>query len=68
MSASSSKPKDGEAPNIIPDYTEALFYVRNSDEDHLGSLREMFENIVHGAALQAGFGAELGSFRKVLSR
>ena len=41
----------GRAPNIIPDYTLADFYIRSLDMDILLSMKERFENIAKGAAL-----------------
>lgn len=41
----------GMAPNIIPDYTLADFYLRSFDMDVLSSMKSRFENIAKGAAL-----------------
>ncbi len=41
----------GRAPNIIPDYAMADFYIRSLDMDVLLSMKERFENIARGAAL-----------------
>jgi metal-dependent amidase/aminoacylase/carboxypeptidase family protein len=44
----------GEAPNVIPDYTAGLFYIRALDRGHLGDLYRKFEDCCQGAALAAG--------------
>jgi len=41
----------GKAPNIIPDYALADFYLRSFDMDFLMSMKKRFENIAKGAAL-----------------
>ncbi len=41
----------GRAPNIIPDYTSADFYLRAFDMDTLLFMKNRFENIAKGAAL-----------------
>ena len=41
----------GKAPNIIPDYALADFYLRSFDMDFLLSMKKRFENIARGAAL-----------------
>ena len=44
----------GKAPNIIPDYALADFYLRSFDMDFLLSMKKRFENIAKGAALMTG--------------
>ncbi len=44
----------GKAPNIIPDYTEAHFYVRALDDDEFSHTLEMVRKCAEGAALQSG--------------
>lgn len=44
----------GTAPNVIPEYTKAKYYIRAADIDTLHELYEKVENIVKGSALQAG--------------
>ena len=44
----------GEAPNIIPDYTRALFYIRSSRTRELAPVVERVENCARGAALGTG--------------
>jgi len=41
----------GKAPNIIPDYALADFYIRSLDLDILLSMEKRFKNIAKGAAL-----------------
>ena len=41
----------GKAPNIIPDYAAADFYIRSLDLDILLTMKKRFENIAKGAAL-----------------
>lgn len=43
----------GAAPNIIPDYAGAVFYLRTLDIKLLPMMVERFENIVKGAALMS---------------
>lgn len=42
----------GTAPNVIPEYTKAKYYIRAADIDTLHELYEKVENIVKGSALQ----------------
>ena len=42
----------GTAPNVIPEYTKAKYYIRAADIDTLHKLYEKVENIVKGSALQ----------------
>lgn len=44
----------GEAPNIIPDYTSALFYIRMSKTAQLEKLMERVKACAEGAALGTG--------------
>lgn len=44
----------GTAPNVIPEYTKAKYYIRAADLDTLHELYEKVENIVKGSALQTG--------------
>lgn len=44
----------GTAPNVIPEYTKAKYYIRAADIDTLHELYENVENIVKGSALQTG--------------
>lgn len=44
----------GKAPNSIPDYAAAKFYLRAASRDTLQDVYKKVENIVQGAALQTG--------------
>lgn len=44
----------GTAPNVIPEYTKAKYYIRAADIDTLHEFYEKVENIVKGSALQTG--------------
>lgn len=44
----------GTAPNVIPEYTKAKYYIRAADIDTLHELYKKVENIVKGSALQTG--------------
>ena len=46
--------KGGDAPNIIPDYTEAKFYVRAATVKRMMDVYHKLESITEGAALQTG--------------
>ena len=46
--------KGGDAPNIIPDDTEARFYVRAATVKRMMDVYHQLERIVEGAALQTG--------------
>jgi amidohydrolase len=49
----------GEAPNVVPDYSAALFYVRAMDDDYCDELLEKVKNCARGAALATGARVEL---------
>lgn len=49
----------GDAPNVIPDYTAALFYVRAATLPVLETLFGRFRDCCHGAALAAGCRCEV---------
>ena len=44
----------GTAVNIVPDYTEALFYLRSSDKKVQQKIEKRFQQIARGAAEQTG--------------
>ncbi len=46
--------KGGDAPNIIPDYTEGHFYVRALDDGEFKKTLEVVQKCAEGAALQTG--------------
>ncbi len=49
----------GDAPNIVPDYSASLFYVRALDDDYLNELIERVKNCAAGAALATGARVEV---------
>lgn len=53
----------GEAPNVVPDYASAKFYLRAKSRPILDDLYTKFENIVKGAALQTGADYKFGLFQ-----
>jgi amidohydrolase len=46
--------KGGEAANVIPDYAEALFYVRSATQTYMYELVEKVRRIAEGAVLMTG--------------
>ena len=46
--------RGGDAPNIIPEYTEAKFYVRAATVKRMMDVYRKMEQITQGAALQTG--------------
>ncbi|MBS7637788.1 M20 family metallopeptidase [Candidatus Bathyarchaeota archaeon] len=46
--------KGGEAPNIVPDYASAKFYVRVADINYLHEVSEKVKNCARGAAMATG--------------
>ncbi|MGD2177227.1 MAG: M20 family metallopeptidase [Anaerolineae bacterium] len=58
----------GDAPNIVPDYSACLFYVRAMDDDYCDELLEKVENCARGAALATGARVEMevqGAYRSL---
>ncbi|MGL5802515.1 MAG: M20 family metallopeptidase [Cetobacterium sp.] len=53
----------GDAPNIIPDYTKARFYIRSSTKEGCDEVTEKVKAIAHGAALMTGCRAKVSSFQ-----
>ena len=53
----------GDAPNIIPDYTKARFYIRSSTKDGFDDVTEKVEAIANGAALMTGCRVKVSSFQ-----
>ena len=43
----------GDAPNVIPDYTAGLFYIRAASKAYLEALFQRFQDCCRGAALAA---------------
>lgn len=44
----------GEAPNVIPEYTSGLFYIRAATRDYRQELFQRVEKCIEGAALATG--------------
>jgi amidohydrolase len=55
----------GDAPNIIPDYTRADFYVRALDMPYLEELSAKVINSAKGAALAAGVEMKYNNFESI---
>ncbi len=58
----------GDAPNIVPDYSASLFYVRARDDDYCDELLEKVKNCARGAAVATGARVEMemqGSYRSL---
>ncbi len=49
----------GDAPNIVPDYSASLFYVRALDDDYCDELLEKVKNCARGASLATGARVEM---------
>jgi amidohydrolase len=49
----------GDAPNVIPDYTAGLFYIRSRERDYLKTLFSRFEACCNGAAQATGCRVEI---------
>lgn len=56
----------GTAPNVIPEYTKAKYYLRADDIDTLHELYEKVENIVKGAALQTGCSSSMKLYQNLV--
>jgi amidohydrolase len=58
----------GDAPNVVPDYSACLFYVRAADDHYCDELLEKVKNCAHGAALATGARVEMamqGAYRSL---
>lgn len=53
----------GDAPNIIPDYTKARFYIRSSTKEGCDEVTEKVEAIARGAALMTECTTKISSFQ-----
>ncbi len=49
----------GDAPNIVPDYSASLFYVRARDDDYCDELLEKVKDCARGASVATGAGVEM---------
>ncbi|MGD9001974.1 MAG: M20 family metallopeptidase [Anaerolineae bacterium] len=58
----------GDAPNVVPDYSACLFFVRAMDDDYCDELLEKVKNCARGAALATGARVEMevqGAYRSI---
>jgi amidohydrolase len=58
----------GDAPNVVPDYSACLFFVRAMDDDYCDVLLEKVKNCARGAALATGAKVEMemqGAYRSL---
>ncbi|MGL5625721.1 M20 family metallopeptidase [Cetobacterium sp.] len=53
----------GDAPNIIPDYTKARFYIRAATKEGCDEVTQKIVDIANGAALMTGCKAKVSSFQ-----
>lgn len=53
----------GTAPNVVPEYSKARFYLRADSKPTLDNVYAKFENIVKGAALATGCEYKFGLFQ-----
>ncbi|MDX8336172.1 M20 family metallopeptidase [Candidatus Cetobacterium colombiensis] len=53
----------GDAPNIIPDYTKARFYIRAATKEGCDEVTQKIENIAQGAAIMTGCTTKISSFQ-----
>jgi amidohydrolase len=54
--------KGGTVPNIVPDFAEALFYVRAADKETLEQVTERVRDCARGAEMMTGARLELTNF------
>lgn len=52
----------GDAPNIVPDFAEARFYIRSADRKYLSTVKDKVINCARGAALMTGAELEVSNF------
>lgn len=58
----------GDAPNIVPDYSASLFYIRAREDDYCDELLEKVKNCARGAAVATGARIEMemqGAYKSV---
>jgi amidohydrolase len=58
----------GEAPNIVPDYSASLFYIRAMNDSYCDELLEKVKNCARGAAIATGARVEMemqGAYKSV---
>lgn len=54
--------KGGVSPNVVPDCTEAIFYVRAQDKDYLEEVVKKVKNCCRAAALSSGGKVKISSY------
>lgn len=54
--------KGGEAPNIVPDYAEARFYIRARKRNTVDDVVKKVKNCAHGAELMTGAKVSISNF------
>ena len=52
----------GAAPNVVPDRTQADFYIRYPDEVYLAQVREFVDNAARAAALSTGTRVKIDNY------
>lgn len=52
----------GEAPNIVPEYAEAKFYIRSAERKYLSTVKEKVLDCARGAARMTGASLEVSNF------
>ena len=52
----------GAAPNVVPDRTQADFYIRYPDAIYLAQVREAVDNAAHAAALATGTKVKIDNY------
>jgi metal-dependent amidase/aminoacylase/carboxypeptidase family protein len=58
----------GDAPNIVPDYSASLFYIRAREDDYCDELLEKVKNCARGASIATGARVEMemqGAYKSV---
>ena len=58
----------GDAPNIVPDYSASLFYIRALDDDYCDELLDKVKNCARGASIATGARVEMemqGAYKSV---
>ncbi|UTR06869.1 M20 family metallopeptidase [Alkalihalobacillus sp. LMS6] len=56
-------PDGGDAPNIVPDYARARFYIRANSRPKANDVRAKVDAIAQGAALATGAEVEIAEFQ-----
>ena len=56
----------GDAPNIVPEYAEAKFYLRAKTKKTVSEIRSKVEKIVEGAGFQTGAKGSIESYQNIV--